>query len=290
MIEIRNVTKQYYNLRALDNISLTIPRGEVLGVLGPNGAGKSTLFKLVAGLTNPNGGRIRPTGKTWPAMGYKPDRLLFPNHLRIYQYMEMVAGLANIPNKRIKQEVQQSLERVDLLEFGDKKIKDCSKGMRQRLGLAQVLIGDPPLILLDEPSNGLDPEGQADMSRRIQRLHAAGKTIVMSSHQLHEVTQICTQLVILNRGRIHYQNSMHEALATRGHVQIQANKDLTAIASFLKQLHPEVEVNGKMIMLGKGAAALRRQILMILLRTNYDIVSVEQIKASLAEIYAEAVR
>ena len=97
----------------------------------------------------------------------------------------------------------------------NKRIGHISKGMRQRLGLAQAIIGDPPLLLLDEPSNGLDPEGQVEIGRYIRELHATGKSIVLSSHHLHEVTQICTHLVILNKGQIHYQNSMAEALALR---------------------------------------------------------------------------
>ena len=199
MIEINNLTKRYYSLTALNNVSLRIPRGEVLGLLGPNGAGKTTLLKLIAGLIRQDSGRIRPETAEWPLIGFKPERLLFPNQLSVRDYLTMVAGVSDISRPQTRQVVMDSLARVGLLDAANKRIRNCSKGMRQRLGLAQVLIGDPPLLLLDEPSNGLDPQGQSEIHDVIRQLQADGKTIVMSSHQLPEVTDICTQIVVLNK-------------------------------------------------------------------------------------------
>jgi len=223
-------------------------------------------------------------------IGYKPERLLFPNRLHVGEYLELVAGISNIPKTEVEKAVFESLVWVDMLEAAGKKIKECSRGMRQRLGLAQALIGDPPLLLLDEPSNGLDPEGQSDIHQRIQKLYAAGKTIVLSSHQLEEVTRVCTQLVILNKGQIHYQNSMTEALATQRHIIIQVDKELCSIRDSLKALHPEVQINGDSILLTNGAMLLRRQILLMLLGADFDIIHVEQKRVTLAEIYSEAVK
>ena len=290
MIEIQNVSKQFYTLKALDKISLTIPRGEVIGLLGPNGAGKTTLIKLVAGILFPSAGRIKPTNGAWPIIGYKPERLLYPNNLKVHQYLEMVAQLSNIPRSQVTEEVNKSLRRVGLREAAHKKIKTCSKGMRQRLGLAQILIGDPPLLLVDEPSNGLDPEGQEDIVRCLHELHTAGKTIVMSSHQLAEVTEVCTQLIILNRGKVLYQNSMAEALAVRAHTIIQVDRHLDGVSSLLQRLHPEIEVEGDTVVLSNEAMALRRQVLSLLLHTNFDVLRVEQKRVTLAEIYTEAMR
>jgi ABC-type multidrug transport system ATPase subunit len=290
VIELSNVTKRFYALTAIDNVSLRIPRGEVLGLLGPNGAGKTTLFKLMAGLLYPDTGQLKPTGSGWPIIGYKPERLLFPNRLRVVQYLELVAGVCNVHRSQVEQAVMESLVRVDLLDAANKQIKECSKGMRQRLGLAQALIGDPPMLLLDEPSNGLDPEGQADIHHRIKRLHSAGKTIVISSHQLQEITQVCTQLVILNRGQIHYQNNMSEALATRTHTLIQADRDISSMSPLLEGLHSGVRVDGDSLVLRDEAMAMRRQILVMLLDANYDVVHVEEKRITLAEIYAEAVQ
>lgn len=290
MIEISNLTKRYYTLTALKDISLQVPPGEVLGLLGPNGAGKTTLFKLIAGMLHPTAGSIRPTNNIWPEIGYKPERLLFPNHLRVNDYLRQMARLSSIPGPLINRTVAESLERVNLLYAANKKIKECSKGMRQRLALAQILIGDPPLLLLDEPSNGLDPSGQTDIHDCIQSLHQAGKTIIMSTHHLHEVTQVCTHLVILNHGQIHYNNSMSQALAAKSHIRIRANKPLEAFGQSLLALHDELEVAGDVIYLKGDAMMMRRQILVMLLEAGFDVLRVEHKRISLAEIYAEAVQ
>ena len=290
MIEIQNVSKQFYSLKALDGVSLRIGRGEVVGLLGPNGAGKTTLFKLVAGLLHPELGKIRPTNGRWPTIGYKPDRLLFPDRLRVSEYLKMVANLCGIRPEAQEKAVFDVLVQVDLISQADKRIRDCSKGMRQRLGFAQAMLGDPPLLLLDEPSNGLDPNGQASMQELIRKLHAAGKTILMSSHQLEEVTAVCTQLVILNNGQVHYQNSMVEALTISPHTLIQADRDLAGIADMIRAQHPEIQVQDNKILLRGEAMALRREILALLLQAQYDVLHVEQKHVTLAEIYARAVR
>lgn len=292
MIEIQNVSKQFYSFKALDNVSFTIPRGEVVGLLGPNGAGKTTLFKLIAGILKPDKGKIYPLPGAWPAIGFKTDRLLFPNHLRVHQYLEVVAQLSNIPRRHTRQTVAEALAWVDLREAAHKKIGACSKGMRQRIGLAQALIGDPPLLLLDEPSNGLDPQGQDEMHRRIQQLHTAGKTIVLSSHQLHEVTQVCTYLVILKRGQVHYQNSMVDALTMSPYALIETDRPVTnpILVAELHALHPDIQVEGHKIYLHDEAMRLRRDILAMVLRAGYDVLHVAQMHTTLAQIYAEAVR
>ncbi len=290
MITLDKVTKKYYALTALNNVSVRLPQGEVFGLLGPNGAGKTTLLKSVAGLISPTSGRIFPNGDGWPTVGYKPERLLFPNQLQVRKYLELMAGSSNIPRHDIERVVMESLARVNLLDSANKKISHISKGMRQRLGLAQAILGDPPLLLLDEPANGLDPEGQVEINNYIKELHAAGKTIVLSSHQLHEVTNVCTQLIILNKGQIHYQNSMAAALGLRPYVRIYTDKDLSALRPLLLSLHPGIEVEGEIVTLHNEAMQLRRHILTLVLNRNYDVLRVEQQRITLDEIYAEAVK
>jgi len=290
MIILEDVTKKYYTLTALDRVSLTIPRGEVLGLLGPNGAGKTTLLKLVSGLIAPTEGRLYPQATGWPAIGYKPERLLFPNNTRVGKYLELVAGATNVPRHETERSVLESLARVNLLDAINKRIGHISKGMRQRLGLAQAIIGNPPLLLLDEPSNGLDPEGQVEIARYIRELHKMGKTIVLSSHHLEEVTQVCTQLTILKRGQIHYNNSVSAALALRPFVRIRADRDMGGVRDLLTSLHPDIRVEGDTITLKNNAMRLRRQILTLLLNMNYDVLRVEQKRITLSEIYAETVQ
>lgn len=290
MIRLENISKRYHTLSALDAVSLSIPSGEVLGLLGPNGAGKTTFLKLIAGLISPSEGQIEPLNGGWPAVGYKPERLLFPNHLTIGQYLELIAGTSDVSKRDTERVILESLARVNLLDAYNKKIAHISKGMRQRLGLAQAIIGDPPLLLLDEPSNGLDPEGQIEIGRYIHELHALGKTIVLSSHQLQEVTQTCTYLIILNRGQVHYQNSMSEALALRPYVRIRANRSLDDVREFLTSLHPDIIVEADTILLKNNAMRLRRQILTLLLNMNFDVLRVDQKRVTLSELYAETVK
>jgi ABC-2 type transport system ATP-binding protein len=292
VIAVQNVTKQFYQFKAIDNVSFTIPKGEVVGLLGPNGAGKTTLFKLIAGILQADKGQLYPLSGEWPAIGYKSDRLLFPNQMRVNQYLKVVAELSSVPGSQIERVVTEALARVDLLTAANKKIGTCSKGMRQRIGLAQALIGDPPLLLLDEPSNGLDPSGQEEMHQRIQELHAAGKTILLSSHQLQEVTQVCTRLIILNRGQIHYQSRMVDALTMRPHALIETERPITSplLLAELHALHPGIQVEANHIYLRDAAMRLRRDILAMVLRAGYDVLHVEQKHVTLAEIYAEAVQ
>jgi ABC-2 type transport system ATP-binding protein len=290
VLEISHVTKRYHNLLAVNDISLQLRQGEVIGLLGPNGAGKTTLFKLIAGLLFPDSGMVLTNSKEWPMIGYKPERLLFPGSMRVGQYLSMVANLANLPKSQMESTIRLSLEQVNLSYAAEKRIKDCSKGMRQRLGLAQSMIGNPPLLLLDEPSNGLDPEGQAEICRQIKSLHEQGKTIILASHQLHEVTQVCTHLVILNNGSIHYENSMKDALAERPHSTITCNRSVEPLRLLLENLHPDIDVGETSVVLNYEAILLRPRVIGILLASGYDIVRVEQRRVSLAEIYAEAVQ
>ena len=290
MITIDNVTKRYFSLVAVDRVSFTVPRGQVLGILGPNGAGKTTLFNLIAGFLNPDSGEIRPTHGYWPGIGYKPERLLFPNQMRVAEYLAMIARLSNLPGNAIKQTVGEALAQVKLLESSSKRIGQCSKGMRQRLALAQSLIGSPPVLLIDEPSNGLDPEGQADVQHILQRIGAGGQTVIMSSHQLPEVTETCSHLIILKQGRIHYRGSMVEALSLRPHVTIQADQDLQPAEAMLTSLHPDIQIEGRQITLSNEAIRLRRYVLSLLVGMGFDIVAVAQKRTTLEEIYAEAVQ
>lgn len=290
MLEVSNVSKRFFNVVALDDVSLRIPQGEVVGVLGPNGAGKSTLFKIACGLLNPDGGRVRPLKEAWPSVAYKPDQLHFPSNLRVRDYLRLTGRLSDVPSAELEQNIDTALATVNLAYAAGKRVRHLSKGMRQRLGVAQTLLGNAPLLLLDEPSNGLDPEGQTEIQRVIQRLHASGKTILLSSHQLNEVTTVCTQLIILNRGKIRYRSSMSAALAERPHVTIDVDRPLAGLVPALRQLHPDIEIGEKSLTLNEEAIAVRRHALTMLLGAGYEIVRVEQQRVTLSEIYSRAIR
>lgn len=290
MIEARNITKRFFNIVALNNVSLTIPRGEVIGILGPNGAGKSTLFKIVAGLLTPDQGSIRPISSQWPDLAYKPDRVHYPSHLKVREYLVMFSKLSNTPYYNTKKTVDSAIERVNLQNHTSKRISALSKGMQQRLGLAQVLIGNSPFILLDEPTSGLDPAGQAEILEIINEFKAEGKTVLFSSHQLHEVTACCSYIVILNQGQIRYANSITNALSVEPKVRISADKDLTPIADWLKSLHDDIVVDGNIVTMTEQSLYLRRQLFTMLINAGYDIVKVDHSRITLVDIYREAVQ
>jgi ABC-2 type transport system ATP-binding protein len=152
------------------------------------------------------------------------------------------------------------------------------------------MLGDPPLLLLDEPSNGLDPEGQKDICEQIKSLNGRGKTIILASHQLQEVTEVCTHLTILNNGRVHYENSMMDALEERPHTTIVCDRSLSPFELLLETLHPDIEVSDRSVVLNYDAIALRPKVISMLIGVGYDITRVEQKRVTLAEIYAEAVQ
>ncbi len=290
MIEIHRLTKRFYTVVALNQVSLSIQRGEVLGILGPNGAGKTTLFKVIAGLLNPDAGSVKPTTGSWPVMAYKPDRLIFPNELRVEQYLTTLAGLCNLAARQTRRVVAENLERVGLGDSAEKPIKELSKGMRQRLGLAQILLGNPELLLLDEPSNGLDPSGQLEVQALIHSLQAEGRTIVLSSHQLGEVTAVCHEIVIVNHGEIRYQDTIEHALALRPTITIEVDKPLDPLQEQLISLHPQIQIDGATLELPEDAIQVRREVLLLLLETGYDIHFLNQMRTSLSDIYARVVK
>lgn len=294
MLKIEQLSKTFYSLVALDEVTLAVPEGEIVGILGPNGAGKTTLFKVITGSLLPdrtNHGRVTPlNGRPWPKIGYKPERLFFPPRMRVGQYLSMMASLANLSGRQARSATTAVVELTGLQNDLRKRLKDCSKGMRQRVGLAQALLDDPDLLVLDEPTDGLDPIGQAELHAILLDLNERGKTILLSSHRLGEVTAVCSRIAILNHGRVIYQNSMDEAMAERPQTTIYADKDLASIKNLLQTLHPDITVEGRKVSLRRDATIIRRQILSILLAAGYDIPEVERRRATLAEIYAEVTK
>jgi ABC-2 type transport system ATP-binding protein len=288
VLAIEQLTKRFYNLMALDGVDLLLPRGEIVGVLGPNGAGKTTLFKVLTGVVLPDGGRVLPRdNQPWPRIGYKPERLFFPPRLRVEQYLSLMASLSNLRGMAGDKAVTAVLELTNLHELRRQRLSTCSKGVRQRVGLAQALLGDPDLLILDEPTDGLDPLGQAELHALLLELNSRGKTILLSSHRLGEVTTVCSQIVIMHHGRVIYRNSIAQALAERPQATITVDKELTPMYGLLRTLHPDIHVEGQKISLHDDASSLRRQILSILLAAGYDIVQIERRRATLAEIYNE---
>ena len=196
--------------QALKGVSFTVNQGEVFGLLGPNGAGKTTFIKVLLGIIKKSGGSASMLG--YPAgskrcreqVGYLPERLRIPPHLTAYQALEYFGNLSNVPNSIVKAKRDEYLELVGLKGRERDLVKKFSKGMVQRLGLAQALLHDPKMVILDEPTDGLDPRARAEMRAIIGNLADRGVTIFLNSHLLQEVEMICDRVAILDKGDLRY--------------------------------------------------------------------------------------
>jgi ABC-2 type transport system ATP-binding protein len=212
-IEFSRVSKHFFTSwrqlphRVLDGLSLQINAGEVVAVMGPNGSGKSTALKIAAGLLVPSGGSCHVLGDAATSaaaracIGYMPESPSFPDHLTGEEVVCYYAGLSGLKPTLARAAARQALAQVGLHGAESRPVRHYTKGMRQRLGLAQALAHEPPVLLLDEPTAGVDPQGVADMLALINRLKIAGRTVLISSHLLDEVGEICDRIVILAEGR-----------------------------------------------------------------------------------------
>lgn len=209
-IIISHLSKSYgkkgKGVHVVDDISLTVKKGTVFGFIGPNGAGKTSTIKMLVGLSTPTSGTITIQGgsandtHTRQKMGFMPESPLFYQYLTGEEFLEFVATLFKLPNKQEK--IKHALREVHLTEAKDKRIRTYSKGMLQRLGLAQAIINDPDILFLDEPLDGLDPLGRAEVKKIILALKERGKTIFINTHILGDVSLICDMVGILDNGTL----------------------------------------------------------------------------------------
>ena len=205
LLSFHKISKSFGNLKALDNISIDIPPGSIFGILGPNGSGKSTLMRILAGLIKSWDGEISLSGKIHSSdsvsnvheFGFLIEDPSFYEYLTAYQNLEIFSRLTGTTKNKIK----SVLDMVNLIDRSNDKVKTYSYGMKQRLGLAQCLLHDPKILILDEPNNGLDPSGIREMSKVINTLHKDEKTICISTHILNEVDSLCTHAAVLKEGK-----------------------------------------------------------------------------------------
>lgn len=209
MIEVKNVTKKYGNTTAVDNISFDVKDGEVVGFLGPNGAGKSTTMNMITGFIEPTEGQIIVNGndiskkpkKAKKQIGYMPESVPLYYELTVKEFVNYMAELKFVGRKERKAEVEKAIKETGLQEVQKKLIRNLSRGYKQRVSLAGALVGNPDVIILDEPTVGLDPKQITEIRSLIKEL---GKkhTVILSTHILSEVSQICEKVVIINKGKI----------------------------------------------------------------------------------------
>ena len=207
ILSIENLHKSFGDFKAVDNISLNVHKGDIYGFLGPNGAGKSTTIRMILGLIQPDNGSIQINGENilgnkrnyLNSIGALIERPDFYKNLSAYENLKILFKLSSLSNKY---KIKEVLEEVGLYEKKDQKVGGYSQGMKQRLGIAQTLLHEPSLIILDEPSNGLDPQGQVDMRNLILKINQSmGITIIISSHILSEIEKIANRMIVINKGK-----------------------------------------------------------------------------------------
>lgn len=209
MIEIKNVTKRFGQHLAVDNLNFTVNEGEILGFLGPNGAGKSTTMNIITGYISATEGTVTVDGydildnpeEVKKRIGYMPELPPLYLDMTVREYLNFVFEIKKVDLKDRKQEMDRILELVRITDVSDRLIKNLSKGYKQRVGLAQALVGNPPVLILDEPTVGLDPKQIIEIRNLIKQL-GRKHTIILSSHILPEVSAVCERVVIINKGRI----------------------------------------------------------------------------------------
>ena len=210
MIKIQHIYKSYRRVDALKDLSLEIPPGSIYGLIGPNGAGKTTLIRILAALLAPTAGEVWFDGEEvvrQPALiqrkvGYMPDFFGVYPDLTAGEYLEFYAGIHDIPRKKQSSTVNDLLELVDLSSKRDANVETLSRGMKQRLCLARALVHDPAVLLLDEPASGLDPRARVELRELLRTLQELGKTIIISSHILLELAEMCTDIAIIQGGQL----------------------------------------------------------------------------------------
>ena len=252
VIQTEALTKRFGKIVAVDNLSLTVPRGRVFGLLGPNGSGKTTTMGMLLGLTRPTAGSFSLFGEragqqaALRRVGAIVETPAFYPYLSGRQNLGYFQGILG---KGARQEVDDLLERVGLADRANSRFHTYSLGMKQRLGLAYALLGDPELLFLDEPTNGMDPAGMAEIRDLIRSLGTEDRTVFLSSHLLNEVEQVCDSLVILSKGKLIAQGSVAELLKGRGQIRIRTtdNAEAATVLAALEWVEDASVVNGLVV-------------------------------------------
>ena len=236
ILELNNITKHYKTVTALNDVSFTVPEGSVFGILGPNGSGKTTLLGIILDILKPSAGSFLLMGKPADAELRKQTGTLLetPNFYHYLSGEKNLAIAAHIKGKGFNQ-IDKVLQTVGLYQRKQSKFNTYSLGMKQRLAIASCLLGDPQVLIFDEPTNGLDPVGIAEIRELIQRLAGEGKTIIMASHLLDEVEKVCTHVAIIKTGNLLTAGAVDEVLVTDEIIEVSSS-DMGALESVLQEM------------------------------------------------------
>jgi ABC-2 type transport system ATP-binding protein len=301
MIETINLTKNYGNLTAVDDLNLTIKDGDIFGFIGPNGAGKTTTMRILVTLLEPYGGSAFINGldvskhgkKVRRLVGYMPDFMGVYDDLKVFEYLEFFAAAFGIERKKRKSIVEGVLELTDLESKKSATVDSLSRGMQQRLGLARVLIHDPKVLILDEPASGLDPRARIEIRELLRELKRMGKTIMISSHILSELEEICDHVGIIEQGRLVFSGTLEEirprlGIESKVRVSVADHQDKAIeLLSALPQVRQVLALGGEIAVTfheGKNADGI---IARTLVNAGLDIISIQPERLKLDDAFLQ---
>jgi len=221
VLETKNLTKRYGHFTALDDLSIHVDRGQILGFIGPNGAGKTTTIKILVGLSKPTSGSASIAGvdcsenasRIKRLVGYMPDRFGAYDNMRVHEYLDFFGAIFGIPLRKRKARISEVMEITNTAYMQDKYVESLSHGMQQRVGIARTLLHDPEVLILDEPANGLDPKARIEMRQLLLQLAAQGKTLIVTSHILPELARICNVVAIVTNGKLRAFGSVDDVMS-----------------------------------------------------------------------------
>ena len=302
MIRVQGLTKVYGSRTALDAVSFEVPKGEIFGFVGPNGAGKTTTLRILAALLEPTGGRafvdgadvIQHPDLVHDRLGYMPDFFGVYDQLTATEYLDFYAACYRIPRARRKKIAADLLELVGLADRRDQSVDTLSRGLKQRLCLARALVHDPAVLLLDEPASGLDPRARVEMREILKELQRMGKTIVISSHILPELTELCTMVGIIDQGRMRATGPVQDVIrqlasGRRLRIMVLGQRDeAVATLKTLPSIRTVDMINGAIEAEYEGDDATAASILQALTAASIRVSGFSQLDGGLEDAFLKA--
>ena len=304
VIETTDLTKAYNDFVAVDGLNLRVDEGEVFGFLGPNGAGKTTTILMLMGLTEPTSGVARVCGhdpsreplKVKGSVGYLPEKVGFYEDLTARQNLDYTAALNGLPREDASRKIDELLDMIGLSEVAEQKVGKFSHGMQQRLGIADVMIKDPKVAFFDEPTAGIDPEGIEQVLNLITSMAKKKVTVVLCSHQLHQVQRVCTRVGIVAKGRLVAEGSVdrlgRDALGGgKFRIEVQVSQPTSKLISSIKNIKGviDVESSGDLLLVSCGED-LRPQVARAVVDSDSLLVQMKIEEYGLEEIYMKYFR
>jgi ABC-2 type transport system ATP-binding protein len=298
IIETKGLTKKYDGVPVVNGLDLHVGEGEVFGLLGPNGAGKTTTILMLLGLTEPFSGSASVCGfnpfrqplQVKRLTGYMPEKVGFYENMTARENLRFIAELNNVPYQEIDDRANELMKAVGILDVADEKVGKYSKGMKQRLGIADVLIKNPKLAILDEPTSGLDPDGIVHITELIGSLPKRGTSVILSSHQLFQVQKVCHRVAIIAKGKLVVEGSIAElgkkAAANRCEIEVETKQPTQELVNSIKKLKgvSGVDVKGDTLLISADTD-LRPELAKLVVNSNLPLIQMKILQLNLDDIY-----